>query len=161
MGGAMGKFSVVIGFLLLFQSAIYAKDNVYKTYYPWESDSVLVAWVIHKFVDSNATFIAVDKKVEKIGKKNSINSSNSKLRRTARFTAFEMALNYYKIKESKCTDELKRVIRVLEMTPWKKHEYEDILAFEEKFVTLFPKKLEDNNLTKSFEYLDNFCKDKR
>jgi hypothetical protein len=156
VGGAMGRFGFII--LLILQTAISA--NSYKTYYPWESDSVLVAWVIDKFADTNASFIAVDKRKEKIGKKNSINSSNSKLRRTARFTAFEMALHHYKVDNS-CTNKIKRVIRVLEMTPWKKNEYEDVLAFEEGFVTLFPTTIEDNNLTKAFLYIDKFCKGKR
>ena len=156
MGRAVGK----IGFIALLTITL-SFSQTYKTYYPWESDSVLVAWTIDRFVDNNATFIAVDKKKEKIAKKNSINSSNSDLRRTARFTAFEMALHHYKIKSNGCIDELKRVIRVLEMTPWKKQEFEDIVTFEEKFVALFPKEIEDNNLTKVFEYIDNYCKEKK
>lgn len=151
----MGRFGFII--LLILQTAISA--NSYKTYYPWESDSVLVAWVIDKFADTNASFIAVDKRKEKIGKKNSINSSNSKLRRTARFTAFEMALNHYKVKEDKCIGELKRVIRVLEMTPWKKHEYLKALKFEEDFVPLFPTNMGESKLKKPFEMIDRFCKE--
>ena len=155
----MGRFGFIVGVVVLFQSATYAKT--YTTYYPWESDSVLVAWVIQKFVDPEAKFVSIDKRKEKVDKENSINTSNSKLRRIARFTAFEMALKHYEVKDSACTDELKRVIRVLEMTPWKKNEFEDILAFEEGFVPLLPKALEDNNLTKSFDYINNFCKDRK
>ena len=108
----MGK----IGFIVLLTITL-SFSQTYKTYYPWESDSVLVAWTIDKFVDKNASFISVDKKKEKINKKNAINSSTSNLRRTARFTAFEMTLHYYKIKSNGCTNALKRLIRILEMTP--------------------------------------------
>ena len=154
----MGKLGFIILTLLV---ATVGYAQTYKTYYPWESDSVLVAWSIQKFVDNNATFMAIDKKKEKIPKENSINSSNSDLRRTARFTAFEMTLHHYEIKSNGCTTELKRLIRVLEMTPWKKQEFEDIVAFEEKFVALFPQNIEDNNLTKVFDYIDNYCKEKK
>jgi len=155
----MGRFGFIVVSIALLQTTINAQT--YKTYYPWESDSVLVAWVIKKFADPKAKFVSVDKKKEKIGKENSINTSNSKLRRTARFTAFEMALKDYKVKESACTNRLKKIIRVLEMTPWKKHEYEEILTFEEGFISLFPKRIEDDNLTKLFEYIDNSCKGKK
>jgi len=149
-----------VGFLMLFLITINSYASVYKSYYPWESDSILVAWVIDKFVDKNASFIAVDKKEEKLStNENTINTSNSKLRRTARFTAFEMAVKYYNIKEDRCINRLKKIIRVLEMTPWKKEEYEDIVKFEERFVALFPKEIKDNNLSRAFKYLDNFCKE--
>ena len=187
MGGAVGKIGFIIdNFLeseclhpnktrlkpsfpnfaktliaILTLSIVSLSAQTYKTYYPWESDSVLVAWTIDRFVDKNATFMTVDKKKEKIAKKNSINSSNSDLRRTARFTAFEMALHHYKIKSNGCIDELKRVIRVLEMTPWKKHEYLKALKFEEDFVPTFPSKIGEDGLDKAFETIDNFCKDSK
>jgi hypothetical protein len=149
----MGRVSFIILFILTLSFS-----QTYKTYYPWESDSVLVAWAIKNFVDKNASFMSVDKKKEKISKENSINTPNSKLRRTARFTAFEMALNHYKIEKSECIKKLGRVIRVLEMTPWKKDEFGDIVAFERDLVSLFPQKVGDGNLSKVFDYIDSFCK---
>jgi len=50
------------------------------------------------------------------------------------------------------------VIKVLEMMPWKKHEFIDILNFEEGLVPLFPKEMGDSDLSKVFKYIDIYCK---
>jgi len=138
-----------------------AKNVIFKSYYPWESDSVLVAWVIHNYVDSNIKFISFEKKKERIGKDNSINTADSKLRRTARFTAFEMALKYYEVEGDACTDQLKKLIRVLEMMPWKKQEFEEFVSFEDGFIPSFPQNIGDADLSKSFSYIDSYCKKKK
>jgi len=161
VGGAMGRVGFIVLLIISLQSAIYAKETTYKVYYPWESDSILVAWAIHTYINPQASFVSVDKTKKKISKKEAINTANSKFRRTARYTAFETAIRYFKIKDSECIKKLTKAIRVLEMTPWKKQEYEDVLAFEEGFVPLFPQKIDDNNLSKVFDYIDTYCKVKK
>jgi len=133
--------------------------NEYKTYFPWESDTVFVAWVIKNYVDKNAKFKAVSKR-EKIEKNFSINTPFCDIKRNARFSAFEVSLHYYNIKNTICIKKLQRLIRVLEMTPWKKHEFNDIVIFEKKFVSFFPKKIGEANLSKVFNYLDEYCQKK-
>lgn len=155
----MGRIGFVVVLTLLFNTALYAKESTYKIYFPWESDSMLVAWAIHTYVDSKAKFVSVDKKKETIPKEIAINTSNSSLRRTAKYTAFEMGLKHFKIEKKGCLNELTKVIRVVEMTPWRKHKYLRALKFEEDLVPTFPNQVGKSELQKSFAVIDGFCKE--
>lgn len=155
----MGRIGFVVVLTLLFNTALYAKESTYKIYFPWESDSMLVAWAIHTYVDSKAKFVSVDKKKETIPKEIAINTSNSSLRRTAKYTAFEMGLKHFNIQEQGCLNELTKVIRILEMTQWRKHKYLKALKFEEKLVPTFPNEIGKSDLNKSFIIVDDFCKE--
>jgi hypothetical protein len=136
--------------LLLFSSE-------YQSHYPYESDTILTSWLIKRYVDKDATFRSLPKSV-KINKEHAINTPTSPFRRNARYTAYEMAKRHYNISD-KCSDSLVRVIKVLEMMPWKKHEYEDILAFEEGLAPLFPQETGETDLSKVFAYIDQYCKE--
>lgn len=127
----------------------------YKTHFPFESDTILTAWLIKTYVDKNATFQSEEK--ESILDKNiSINTPNSPFRRNARFTAYEVAKRHFKVSDT-CANHLIKVIKVLEMMPWKKHEFEDILHFEQGLVPLFPKQIGDADLSKVFTYINHYC----
>lgn len=127
----------------------------YKTDRPWETDSVLVAWLIKKHVDHDAHFSSVPRN-EKIAKKLSINTPYSPLRRSARFTAFDAASRMYKVKTS-CVDKIKPLIRILELTPWRKHEYAEALRFEKGLAPLLPVEPGSGGLEDAFTYIDSFC----
>ena len=147
------KFILLICILVIVSSA---NNKHYKSYMPWETDSIFVAWLIKRHVDKNAVFSAVQKP-EKIEKQFAINTANSDIRRSARFTAFEMAAYIYKI-DNKCIDKLRPIIRILEMTPWRKHENMDAVHFEMEITPLFPKEKGQQSLEKVFAYIDEYCR---
>lgn len=155
MGGAgIMKFILT---LLVLVNLLYAEGGHYKAYAPWETDSVFVAWLIKRYVDKEAVFSSVPKS-EKIEKKYAINTANSRMRRSARFTAFEEAARIYKI-NNRCVEKLRPIIRILEMTPWRKEGNIRALRFEQAIVPLFPSKTGEHSLEKVFAYIDNYCKD--
>ena len=136
-----------------------AHGEQYTTYFPWETDSVLVAWLIKNHVDENATFSAIAKG-GKTTKKFSINTAKSSFRRTARFTAFDTACRIFRIND-RCVQKIQPIIRILEMTPWRKQEYPEALRFEQGLVPLFPKQPRVGSLEKAFSYIDRFCNSKK
>lgn len=143
--------------ILLTSTLLYANGGHYKSYMPWETDSVFVAWLIKRHVDKDAVFSAINKP-EKIEKKYAINTSYSSIRRSSRFTAFEVAARIFKV-DNECVSKLRPIIRVLEMTPWRKHEDMRSYRFEEGIIALFPKQKGENSLERAFEYIDKYCKD--
>jgi len=132
-------------------------SSEYQSYYPYESDTILAAWLIKRYVDQNATFRSFPKSIE-LNKEHTINTPKSPFRRNAKYTAYEMVKRYYDISDQ-CSDALVRVIKVLEMMPWKKHEYPRILSFEEGLVSLFPKQVGEADLEPVFHYIDQHCKE--
>jgi hypothetical protein len=142
--------------LLILINLLYAEGGHYKAYMPWETDSIFVAWLIKRYVDKEAVFSTVPKS-EKIAKKYAINTANSRMRRSARFTAFEEAARIYKI-DNKCVEKLRPIIRILEMTPWRKEGDMHALHFEQGIVPLLPTKAGEHSLNKVFTYIDNYCK---
>jgi hypothetical protein len=96
VGEKMARFSLV---LILLQIKLIA-SSVFYVNFPLETDTVLSSWVLKKYVDNNARFLPIDKlNTKNIRKEQTINTAKSYIRRNARFTAFEMALNYYKVSE--------------------------------------------------------------
>ncbi len=144
-------------FFIWASALLFVSATQYQNHYPFESDTILTAWLIRTYVDKNATFKSFPKTVT-LKKEVAINTPNAYFRRNAKYTAYEMAKRKYHISDT-CSNSLVKVIKVLEMMPWKKHEYEDILAFEEGLVPLFPKQAGDANLTKVFHYIDQYCKE--
>lgn len=136
-----------------------AAGNTYSAHYKtdrlWEIDSVLVAWLIKEHVDKEAIFSSIPRG-ERIEKKFSINTPYSPLRRNARYTAFDAAIRIYKV-DSQCIDKIRPIIRVLEITPWRKHEYLEALKFEKALVPLLPSEPGEGNLEDAFSYINTFC----
>jgi len=135
---------------LMLLSSLHAA--IYKTYSRWEIDSLLVAWLISRYIDKDAAFRIVPKGTH-IEAKYAINTPNSRFRRSGRETAFESALRYYNI-HNYCSDKLTPIVRVLEMAPWRKSEDIYILRFESDIIT----RSKDENISALFEYIDNYCK---
>lgn len=136
---------------------MFASAIQYQNHYPFESDTILTAWLIKTYKDKDATFKSFPKSVT-VNKKVALNTPNAYFRRNSKYTAYEMAKRKYHISDT-CSDSLVKVIKVLEMMPWKKHEFTDIMHFEEGLVPLFPKQVGDANLTNVFTYIDQYCKE--
>lgn len=156
----MGRTVVVkwFGVLMIMSSLLFSQEHHYKAYAPWETDSVFVAWLIKRHVDKDAIFSTV-KKPEPIEKAFAINTSYSDMRRSARFTAFEAAVRIHGVQDA-CVDKLRPIIRVLEMTPWRKHEDMRSFRFEEGIVPLFPSENGQQSLEKVFVFIDKYCEEK-
>ncbi len=146
------KKRVVFFFISLLLGGASLEALTYKTYAQWEVDAVAVAWVIHTYIDKNADFSIVKKGVH-IKDELSINTPNSRFRRSAKETAFESALRYYKI-NNECTQKILPLVRVIEMAPWRKSEDLQVLNFEKDIVQTLEKK----DIFATFEYIDQFCK---
>lgn len=153
----MEGFNTMKTFFVLVSTFIFASATQYENHYPFESDTVLTAWLIKTYVDKNATFKSFPKSVT-VKKEVALNTPNAYFRRNAKYTAYEMAKRKYHISDT-CSNHLVKVIKVLELMPWKKNEFTDILHFEEGLVPLFPKQVGDANLSKVFTYIDQYCKE--
>ena len=123
----------------------------YSTYKQWELDAILAAWAIKHYVDKESHFKRVAKS-EKIPPAYAINTSYAQYRRSAQETAFESVLRQHDIHDH-CTQELVRIVRVVELAPWRKSEYLDILTFEQELLTL----LKQKNVAAGFDYIDHYC----
>lgn len=148
----MKKF-IILGVFFYFA---YAKN--YVGYCPLEPDTALTFWAIQKYKDKDAKFFLGDKKsVINLKKAMKINTSDAKIKRNGRFTAFEIFLYKNNIKSNKCIKKLIKMDKVLEMMPWMKNQFPDILAFENKLRNLSPKNRGKVKLKRLFHYIDNFC----
>jgi len=149
----MKKFFIFCLFLY------FAFAKSYVGYYPLEPDTALTFWAIQKYKDKDAKFFLVDKKSAiNLKKTIKINTSDAKIKRNGRFTAFEIFLYKNKIKSNECMKRLIKIDKVLEMMPWMKNQFPDILAFENRLRNLSPKKSGKVKLKRLFLFIDEFCK---
>lgn len=146
-------------FYIWLSTIMLASATQYQNHYPFESDTILTAWLIKTYVDKDATFKSFPKSVT-VKKEVALNTPNAYFRRNATYTAYEMAKRKYHISDT-CSNSLVKIIKVLEMMPWKKQEFTTIMHFEEGLVPLFPDKVGDANLTKVFNYINHYCKEKQ
>ncbi len=141
--------------LNIFISILYSHQ--WQIHYPYEPDTILTAWLIKKNVDKNAKFTGYDRNIT-LNSKYSINSKNSKFRRNGRFTAYEVAKRFYNISNS-CSNKYVNIIKILELMPWKKEEFYNVVKFENGVKPLIPQGRGDLNLTKLFLFIDKYCKE--
>lgn len=145
----MARFSIIF----IYFSSLLFSSSTYYVKEPLEPDTVLSAWIVKQSLNPNFKIIKSNE-IDKIDNAYLLNTSKSPIRRNGRFTAFEMALKTYKTPNSICINTLRKNIKIIELTPWKKLEYIEVLDFEQKFVNSF----ESNDLKQSFKFLNNFCK---
>jgi len=149
---------IILCTLLLISMAKGSLANNYRINHPLEIDSLLVAWLIDRYVETGAHFILA-KKSQKIDVNQgviSVNTGDSPYRRGSRHTAFDMALKDFSV-ENKCIDVLQRYNKILEITPWRKLEFPDAHNFEKELTAMFPEKPVSADLYYLFSYLDDFC----
>lgn len=152
------RIIVLAVFLLCVPQAGLAKN--YRINCPVEIDSLLVAWLIDRFVDHAAEFTLTTKdKINLDVTIISINSSDSPYRRKARHTAFDTIVKESNI-HNNCIEILQHYDRILEMMPWRKLEYPDALEFERTLKPLLPNQQNGNGLQQSFAFIDQFCASK-
>lgn len=146
----------ILLFFLFLNVLLSAK--IYYVYVPLESDTILTAWLIHRYQDSNATFVGVNKgsAIDAVPDQQ-INTPNGTYRRTSHFTAYEFTRHKFGI-NSKCSQFYDRISRILEMAFWQRDEFPKIVVFQRKLHDTLPKKTGVLNLNKTFKFLDTTCK---
>ena len=149
------RIIVLIMFLICMTEEGCAKN--YRINCPVEIDSLLVAWLIDRYVDDKAEFALTTK--EQISQEEdviNINTSDSPYRRDARHTAFDIAVTEFGIQNS-CIEMLQRHAKILEIMPWRKLEHPDTQNFERALTPRLPVRPDDDGLQQSFAYIDHFC----
>lgn len=144
-------FMIVI--LLVANTPIYA--TTFSTWAPWEIDSTVTAWYLKRNIIQNAEFTSLPKGTT-IEHNTSIDIPDSPYRRSARTTAFDSAIKKHLI-ESRCTEKLAKIVRLLELAPWRKSTSAEAEAFERSILPLLPKNPSYDGLEQAFDYLDKFC----
>jgi len=148
---------IVISILLLFCMAQESWAKKYRINHPVEIDSLLVAWLIDRYVDNNAMFILAIREHGKIDNTViSINTSDSPYRRGSRHTAFDTAVREFAI-QNDCIKVLQQYNKILEITPWRKLEHASAHNFEKMITPLLPEVPNGADLQQSFSFIDQFC----
>ena len=137
---------------------VYGEPKVFITWAPWQVDSVLAAWALQRYVFFGAGFEAVQAGTD-LPNDVALDTPNSKYRRNGSRTAFEEVLRTHSLKVP-CTEYLRPLNRVLELTKWRKSEYPEAEAFESKLAELYPMKPGKGGLEAAFHHLDEICEAK-
>lgn len=145
---------ILLGFILLMLMATKVVSADYSLRYPVETDSLLVAYVIKTYVDDKARFSVFEGSGPKQG--TPINTPDSPYRRNARFTAFDSVTRQHNV-ENSCIDTIRPIVRLLEMTPWRKHEVPEALRFERDLAELLPVKPGVTSFNEAFSFIDRYC----
>jgi hypothetical protein len=132
-----------------------ASARTYVTWAPWQVDSVLVAWVIKRFVEHDVEFEAVAPGTT-VASDVALDAPTSRYRRNARRTAFEEAARVLRV-ESQCIEALRPINRVLELAAWRKSEFPEAEAFELGLTRLLPSGPAKGGLEQAFAFIDAFC----
>lgn len=161
------KTICLIFFLLLFMAqGIYcqpasfpsekSRHDIYRTWAPWEIDSVLAAWAIKTYVNKDAQFVSIPRGTSVKSKFSIDIPPDSPYLRSAKQTAFEAVLRIHHIADD-CTEKIKPIVRLLELAKWRKSESTLAQDFEIGLKPLLPVEPTEGNLQKAFEYIDRFC----
>ena len=148
--------TIFIAFFCLILSNT-ALGQEYTLAWPLETDSVLVAWLVHNHIDPEAVFTLHSPRPESAKPATAINTADSPFRRSFRFTAFDEATRIHHL-ESPCISRLKPMVRLLEMTPWRKSEYPDALQFERKLSNRLPTNPDHLAFADAFAFIDSYCR---
>ena len=136
-------------------TAVSAEKSPFYSWYPWETDSVLTAWVIKRHVFQGATFVSLPKG-ETLEMAQAINTPDANYRRNGTKTAFEMAVYHHHLQFA-CLTTLKPLIRLLELAPWRKSTNSEAVKFEHHIKQLLPSQPQQNGLAPAFQYIDQYC----
>lgn len=133
----------------------YSQAASYSTWVPWQVDSVAAAWVLKRYVQPDAKFSSVPRGTS-LPTAMALDTPDSPYRRSGRMTAFEQALRLHKVDVS-CRGDLKKVVRLLELAPWRKMENPAAEKFEHDLNLLLPAGPTAGGLEAAFNYIDNYC----
>jgi len=147
---------LILLFIFMTVSPANAQSMIYKTWAPWEIDSFMAAWALKRYVHPEAKFVSLPKGT-KTDPATTIDTPDAKYRRNATKTAFEEVVRIHKI-SMPCFDKIRPIVRLLELSRWRKSENREAEEFEDNLRSLLPKDTRKGNLEKAFEYVDKFCK---
>ncbi len=133
-----------------------AQTALYSTWAPWEIDSAAAAWVLRRHVDPDARFQSLPKGTQIAGA--TLDTPDSPFRRGASYTAFDSVIRQHRL-ESACLKRLTPMIRMLELTPWRKVTDPAAEALEMKLRPLLPLEPVHDGLESAFAVLDAFCQE--
>lgn len=150
----MRHYTIILLLTILLVS-LPAHANTYTTWAPWEIDSTVTAWYLKRNIAQNAKFKSVRKSTY-IKPETSIDVPDSPYRRSAKLTAFDSAIRKHSI-ESFCTKKLVKMVRLLELAPWRKSTSAEAEAFERNIRPFLPKEPTVGGLEQAFDYIDKFC----
>ena len=132
-----------------------AEKPSFYSWSPWETDSVLTAWAIKRYVFQGAIFASVPKG-ETLEMAQAINTPDANYRRSGTKTAFEMAVYHHQLQFA-CLPTLKPLIRLLELAPWRKSTNSEAVKFEYHIKRLLPSQPQQHGLEPAFQYIDQYC----
>jgi hypothetical protein len=138
---------------LLFGATVSAKTLI--TWAPWEIDSTVTAWYLKRYVLQDVEYKSVPKGTLTESEL-SLDQPNSPYRRSAKQTTLDSAIDRHKY-TNKCIKELVKVVRLLELMPWRKSTQADAEQFEYELMPLLPKQPVKGGLEFAFDYLDTYC----
>ncbi len=142
---------------VMLTTGLLVQAEVHYAPFPYETDTVLTAWLIKHYKDPEALFAGIPKsKQSKIPSERQINTGVSPYRRSARFTAFETARRILGATGT-CIEKLTPLSRVLEKAAWRKQQYPEFVSFELRLHNSLPDSPEPNDLRKAFEIIENYC----
>ncbi|MEE4356917.1 MAG: chromate resistance protein ChrB domain-containing protein [Desulfococcaceae bacterium] len=138
----------------------HAQLLLYKTWAPWEPDSFLAAWALKRYVYPEAEFMSFPKGTPLLpgtAPEMMIDTPNAKYRRNATKTAFEEVVRIHNLKIP-CYARIRAIVRLLEMSRWRKSENREAEDFERNLRSLLPQGPATGGLDAAFAYADEFCR---
>lgn len=127
----------------------------FSTWAPWQTDSVAAAWALKRYVYPDAVFASVPKGTP-LSEDEALDTPDSPYRRNGRQTAFDETLRINGIR-LECSEKLGKIIRLLELAPWRKAENPEAEKFESELNRLIPLEPLPGELDAAFAYIDQFC----
>lgn len=132
-----------------------AETKTYATWLPWQVDSVVAAWVLKRYVHTDALFESVPRGTD-IPPERALDTPTSPYRRNGRQTAFDETLRIHKL-DFACSEKLGPIVRMLELAPWRKSENPEAEKFEIELNRLMPQGPSKGGLEAAFAYIDQYC----
>lgn len=145
---------VLLGCCLLF-SSMGSFAETWSTWMPWEADSVMAAWAVSRYQNRNSEFYGVPKGTE-VDPLLSFDNPHSEIRRDGKETTFQKMIKRLAVTDG-CVERLSHVSYVVEMIPWQKSLYPDVVELELKLRPHIPYKPGKVDLDKAFNLLDQYC----
>jgi hypothetical protein len=118
----------------------------------------VTAWYLKRYVLQDVEYRSFPKGTS-IEPELSLDVPNSPYRRGAKHTTLDRAIDIHKFKNS-CINELVKVVRLLELMPWRKSTQPEAEQMEHGLMLLLPKEPVKGGLDPAFDYLDSFCSKK-
>jgi hypothetical protein len=141
--------------LLLMATPLALAQPTFKTWHPWQMDSLLVAWVLAQTRTPAPMFESVQRGSD-IPADQALDTPDSPYRRTGQRTAFEEALRLSQWQHP-CVPRLRDAVRVVELAAWLRPEFPEVEAFQEQLLKAIPKQAQPGGLEPAMAVIARFC----